>query len=162
MMQNVSFVLWLLGRRDKALGLRREVVQRREKLVEKLPKEVLCRVQLAEGWYTLDTALFDVGRRDEADKAFQQARDVHARLAAEDPNNAAYHEALILMHLALRDHAAAAKAVDELVRLAPGDENLYAKGSVFLTWCARLAARDESLSPTQRQDAGQRYHQQAL
>jgi tetratricopeptide (TPR) repeat protein len=161
-MHNLARTLWLQDRRDEAIEMHRDVVKRREKLVEKFPKVIQFRAELGEAWYILGARLIDAGRRDEADKAFQQARDVRAKLVTDYPNNAAYHEALIWAQLALWDHAATAKALDDLMPLAPGDENLYARGSVLLTRCARLAGRDDSLSQAQRQEMSKRYSQRAI
>jgi len=67
---------------------------------------------LVAAWIALGEVLFDLDRTEEAEAAFLRAREL-------SPGTAAAHAGLGRVRLERRDHAAAARSLEEALRLAP-------------------------------------------
>jgi tetratricopeptide (TPR) repeat protein len=118
----------------------------------------------------------DVHTRDEAERCWKRLAELQGRLAAaeraaldSDPANADCRRGLCdsLLGLAqalveLDDHAGAAAAVADLVKAAPPGWSEQTAAAACLARCAGLAAKDEKLAASKREELARAYGDRAV
>jgi tetratricopeptide (TPR) repeat protein/tRNA A-37 threonylcarbamoyl transferase component Bud32 len=166
---NLANLLDALGRSDGADTSRRRVLELQEKLVAAFPREAPFRAELGQ---TLTARAGRLLEEEEPAKArpLLEAAAVQLRAAVElRPAEAGYRRALdgalgslAGALLALQDHAAAAKAAEELAATVAGKPREGPRVARVLARCAGLASGDRALAKPKRQELAGAYGSRAV
>ena len=140
-----------LGRPDEAEGMLREALAISERLAEDYPGAPEYRAALGLVANNLGGVLASRGKRDEARRALEEATRHHRIALDADDRNAlalgslvADHDSLAKLLATTGDPAGAAKATEEMARLAPDDPHALCLAARDLTLCVKAAQGDST------------------
>jgi serine/threonine protein kinase/tetratricopeptide (TPR) repeat protein len=167
---NLGNLLGATGRAGEAEPLLHQAVETREALVADLPDHPGDRSELALAQSRLATLVAARGDCAQARKLLEHAIDNQQQALRLSPGDPAgrqrlhdQREALIGVLIRLGTHARAAAVAEELLRDGAADhrDTTPAFVATFLTSCAALAARDQTLNPRDGKRAALAYARRA-
>jgi tetratricopeptide (TPR) repeat protein len=146
---------------------RTEALQRA--LVKAFPKMLDYQASLAQTLSSRAQLLLNEDKPDEALGYFQEALALYKAALAASPEREQYRQGLVTsglglaeVHLKRKDHAAAAQAVEALVKIAPPKGNDPPRGAELLVRGMLLARSDPDLADAQRKEVAEKYADRAV
>jgi tetratricopeptide (TPR) repeat protein len=141
----------------------------RKQLMKEFPNDDLLRGDLAKSLTNLAMLTVDLGKLPEAKQLMEQAITNNRAALALAPKDAGYRNNLARNHthladilVRLKDHAAAAKAAAEVLKVAPAGWQEYHRAALFTCQAIPLATNDDKLTDAQRKDAVAAHAAQAV
>jgi tetratricopeptide (TPR) repeat protein len=166
----LSVVLYALGQVEESERFVAEVMEIRRRLIQDFPDKAECHYEFA--WF-LDRRgrrlRQEAATRQEALALFEEAARRQHRALALNPHHGEYrkllhdiYQDLTVTLLELGDHAAAARAAEEMARAMPDGWQACRRAAGMLVRCMRVANRDASLTAAERRARNQIYAEQAV